>query len=91
MEWKKRFASLNPWTGRAADAAPKSTRERLEDGFARLQNIRMVRNHLQNPEFQRDIEDRIVFRELIELELQDVDEKIERIVHAAGGEAEKLH
>lgn len=58
--------------------------ERLNRGFSRLQDIQLVRNHRQDPLFRKSIEERIVWRELLELELQDVDEQIERISAAAG-------
>ena len=55
------------------------TRQRLMRGFSRLQDIQLVRNHRQDPLFGKSAEERIVWRELLELELQDVDEQIERV------------
>jgi hypothetical protein len=61
-----------------------ATDERLLRAFSRLQDIQLVRNHRQDPFFGKSAEERIIWRELIELELQDVDEQIERISAAAG-------
>lgn len=55
------------------------TRQRLVRGFSRLQDIQLVRNHRQDPLFGKSAEERIVWRELLDLELQDVDEQIERV------------
>ncbi len=41
----------------------------------------MVRNHRQDPLFERAAEERIIWRELLELELQHVDEQIGRSVN----------
>ncbi|MBZ5604530.1 MAG: hypothetical protein LAO79_19685 [Acidobacteriia bacterium] len=53
--------------------------ERLVRGFSQLQGFRLVRNHLQEPHFGQAVEDRIIWRELLELELQEIDEQIERL------------
>lgn len=69
----------------AAEALPNvrvsscPTRQRLMRGFSRLQDIQLVRNHRQEPLFGNSVEERIVWRELLDLELQDVDEQIERV------------
>ena len=55
------------------------TRQRLAQAFCRLQNIELVRNYRQDPLFEKCAEERIIWRELLELELQHVDEQIERI------------
>ena len=53
-----------------------ATRERLARSFARLETILIVRSCLDNADFQKSSEDRIVWRELLELEFQAADEKI---------------
>jgi hypothetical protein len=60
------------------------TRERLADAFALLDKILVDRMCQEDVAWGRLIEDRIVWRELIELELQEVDEQIERIAAATG-------
>ena len=60
------------------------THERLMRGFSCLQNIQLVRNHRQDPHFGITVEERIIWRELLELELQDVDEQIERVAGVNG-------
>ena len=61
-----------------------NTRDRLERGFSRLQGIQLVRNHRQDRFFGKSAEERIVWRELLDLELQDVDEQIERLSAGLG-------
>ena len=58
--------------------------ERLKRAFNRLQGIQLVRNHRQDRFFGKSTEERIIWRELLDLELQDVDEQIERLSTAAG-------
>jgi hypothetical protein len=47
-------------------------RRRLARGFARLQNLDLVRNHRGDPDFGKWAENRIIWRELLELELQRI-------------------
>lgn len=42
-------------------------------------NLQLVRNHRQDPNFGKAVEERIVWRELLDLELQNVDEQIDGI------------
>ena len=80
-----RAASL-PAYSVSSDCAPGSaTRQRLRQSFSRLQYIQLVRSLQQDSLFGKFAEDRIIWRELVELELQYVDEQIERISTAAGG------
>ena len=65
-------------------AASCSTRQRLVRGFSRLQDIQLVRNHRQDAHFGKILEERIIWRELLELEVQDVDEQIERVSGPTG-------
>jgi hypothetical protein len=60
------------------------TRDRLARAFSHLQDIQLIRNERQDPLLEKAVEERIVWRELLELELQDVDEQVERISAAAG-------
>ena len=90
MNPKNRFWTLNFWNRNARVPVPTPTRQRLTQAFSTLQGIQMMRDHLQEPRFGKAAEGRIVWRELVELELQDVDEQIERILHAAGGGRETL-
>jgi hypothetical protein len=62
------------------------TQERLERAFSRLRGIQLVRNHGQDRFFGKSAEERIIWRELLDLELQDVDEQIERLSAAAGSD-----
>ncbi len=60
---------------------PKSsfaTQQRLERAFRQLAEIQLVRNHRQDPRFGRRLEERIVWRELLDLALHEIDEQIER-------------
>ncbi len=85
MNRKSQFCMLNLWAGdiQTVGAPSCPTRQRLAQSFSRLQNIQLVRNHRQDPVFEKSSEERIIWRELLDLELQDVDEQIERILAAS--------
>jgi hypothetical protein len=88
MNRKTQLCTLNLSAGEAPPpvrAAVCPTRQRLVEAFSRLQNLQLVRNHRQDPRFGRLVEERIIWRELIELELQEVDKQIERISQPAAG------
>jgi hypothetical protein len=85
MNWWSRICALNLSAGAAGVRVPDCpTRERLAQAFSRLQNIQLVRNHRQDPWFGKSAEERILWRELLDLELQDVDEQIDRILESSG-------
>jgi hypothetical protein len=63
--------------------AARSTHQRLSEAVTSLDRI----EQLQAGDFGRFLEDQIVWRELVELELQNVDEQIERITATAGDRA----
>jgi hypothetical protein len=79
MKRKNQICTLNLWAGDvlAVRALNCPTRHRLAQAFSRLQSIQLVRNHVQDPLFGKSTEDRIIWRELLDLELQDVDEQID--------------
>lgn len=85
MRTKDRFWTLNLLDANdARPAAPASpTRRRLEQAFTRLQAIAAVRRDYPDPLFGKVVEERIVWRELLELELQSIDEQIERTSYHA--------
>lgn len=68
---------------RLRDSAPsggnRAARRRLAESFVRLQNIDLARMENDDPQYAKPLEHRIVWRELIELELQDIDERIAKI------------
>ena len=67
--------------------AVSPTRKRLAEGFARLEKIERQRAQGHNSILSRFVEQRIIWRELLRLELQDIeeaDEQIERICSAVG-------
>lgn len=66
--------------GRGTGRAP---RRRLAEGVAALERLEAEREDRNDPGFGRAIEDRIVWRQLIELELQDIDEQLDRIRSSA--------
>ncbi len=57
--------------------------DRLRDELARLERLDLERERLGDSNFGQLSEDRIVWSELIELELQEVDEQVNRIRDAA--------
>lgn len=65
-------AVASPVEAPPAPVPESGARKRLARGFARLQNIDLVRNHLGNADFGKWAENRIIWRELLELELQRI-------------------
>lgn len=61
-----------------------SIHERLARSMSQLHTIQLVRDQWQDSIFGTSIEDCIVWRELVELELHEIDEQVERILAAAG-------
>jgi hypothetical protein len=81
MNRKSQFCTLNLSAGEAPPTAVLScaARSRIEQAFSHLQNIQFARDNRKDPYFGRSTENRIVWRELLELELQEVEEQFERI------------
>lgn len=80
---------LSPFSGPATACASETTR-RLADGAARLARLHHERERLGDAGIGRPLEDRIVWTELIDLELQEIDEQVSRLSQAAeGGEPGK--
>ncbi|HEY4360939.1 MAG TPA: hypothetical protein VGN17_08220 [Bryobacteraceae bacterium] len=77
------FCTLNLSDPGHAEVPDCASRERLSLAFARLQTIQDMRAQRQDPRFGRSVEDKIVWRELLDLELQEADEQIERIAEAS--------
>ncbi|HEY3835054.1 MAG TPA: hypothetical protein VGL72_00710 [Bryobacteraceae bacterium] len=57
---------------------------RLADAKACLDGIDEERKHMGKPGLGKMAEQRIVWNELLDLELQDIDEQLEHILHAQG-------
>jgi hypothetical protein len=49
------------------------TRARLAEAYRCLRDIQLVRNHRGDPSFQKSLEQRMIWRELIDLEVQALD------------------
>jgi hypothetical protein len=60
-------------------------RHRLREGHTELQRLDDERRRTGNPRLGRTVEDRIVWGELLELELQDIDERVGRMDGTEGG------
>lgn len=65
-------------------SGPDPCRRRLAEAAGRLEQIEAERERLGNPKFDKISEERIVWRELIELEMQEVDERMARMRNEAG-------
>ena len=61
------------------------THERLAEGFRTLEEIKVIRAMMQDPSLEKALERRIVYRELVELELQDMDDQLEWICNVSAG------
>jgi hypothetical protein len=86
MKRKEHICTLNlsaPSREPTAEAVCPA-RKRLAKGFARLEKIERERAQGRDWIFSRFAEHRIIWRELLQLELQDTDEQIERICSAVG-------
>lgn len=84
MRPSNRICALN-LSDTTHDRVPLSpTCQRLARSFSELQNIQLVRDRREDPRFGRLVEDQIVWRELLDLELQEVDEHIARISASEG-------
>jgi hypothetical protein len=57
---------------------------RLAEGKARLDRLEQERKAGRQPGFGKPVEDRIVWSELLDLELQDIDEQLDRIRQESG-------
>ena len=57
--------------------------ERLAQAVAYLERLDVERSSHGNPNLGRSIEERIIWRELLDLELQEFDEQIERLSEGA--------
>jgi hypothetical protein len=86
MNWNNQLCTLNLWAGATARVrtAGCPTRARLAGAFNRLENIEVMRWRRKDPFIDKSAEERIIWCELLELELQAVDEQSERILAAAG-------
>jgi len=58
--------------------------QRLAEEKAYLKHLDLERVHRGDPSFNKTIEERIIWGELLELELQEVDEQIERLWETSG-------
>ena len=84
MSRKNQICTLNlsdwPSTGPERASQPVcATQERLAEAFACLEKLERQRADERYPFFGKFLEERIIWRELLELELQGVDEQSERI------------
>jgi len=62
----------------ANDQIASPVAQRLAQEFALLRELELERTLSGNPSYGRGAEDRIIWRELFDLELQEVDEQISR-------------
>lgn len=95
MTWKKRLCTLDlsdvPLIPQARTVRPVDrNRKRLEASHACLEMLSSGELRDQDPEIKRMLEERIIWRELLELELHDIDGEIERIVAIAGDHSIRL-
>jgi len=85
MNRKNRFCTLNLRNSESARApcwCP--TRRRLAQAFSILEDIELSRRDREDQLFGKAAEERILWRELLELELQSIDEHLDKISAEAG-------
>ena len=66
----------------------QTTRHRLAEAVARLERLDAERERRGDSRFGRTTESRIIWGELIELELQEIDEQVSRICNSGGRSAQ---
>jgi len=66
------------------EACPAPSRQRLSEAVARLEQIDAERERRADARYGKTAENRIVWSELIELEVQEIDEQVGRIRSSAG-------
>jgi hypothetical protein len=76
--------SLSEGTERIEQCPASTIRQRLAEGKACLEWLDAEQDRLGDSGFEKATENRIVWRELLDLELQDVDDQLYRICDAAG-------
>jgi hypothetical protein len=62
----------------------ETTRQRLSEAMARLERLDAERERRADARFGKTTENRIIWGELIELEMQEIDEQVSRICSSAG-------
>ncbi len=87
MKRKTLICTLNIAGGESPSCVPPDgcpTRQRLAEAVSLLEKFQFHRAHCGDSLLCRLVEERIVWRELLELELQEADQQIERISKEAG-------
>lgn len=64
----------------------RKCRERLAEGYRVLEELDRDRRDRGDPEFGKPAEQRVVYRELLDLELQEICDQIDRICEMSGGQ-----
>ena len=83
--WRPRPASNRRTPARNGfNRVTSPIQRRLAEGEARLERLDAERARRADASLGRTTEERIVWRELLELELQEIDEQVSRIQDAAG-------
>ena len=62
----------------------QSSRQRLAEAVARIERLDAERERRGDSRFGRTTENRIIWGELLELEMQEIDEQVSRICSSAG-------
>lgn len=73
-----------PGNAKSESSTAKTIRQRIAEEKACLEHLDTERERRDDSGFGKTTEDRIIWGELIELELQDIDEQVNRICCAAG-------
>ena len=82
MNLKNHFCKLNLTTQEAPSQiqnAGSPAQKRLAEAFSYLERLTLERAYRQDPAFGKFLEERIIWRELLDLELQEIDENIGRV------------
>jgi hypothetical protein len=78
MQFLKRLFRRKPKSASTPEQEPASATQRLAEAFAVIQNLELERAVRADPLYRKDEEDLIIWRELFDLEMQQLHEHFGR-------------
>jgi len=83
QRWTMRILGLSRHTNPNSPATKNPLQLRLAEAFGLIEHIQQQRREGHDALWAKFVEERLIWRELLDLELQDVDEQLERICASA--------
>ncbi len=78
MQFLMRLFRRKPKSASTPEQEPASVAQRLAEAFAVIQNLEVERDFRADPFYGKDEEERIIWRELFDLEMQQLHEHFGR-------------